>query len=88
MDDAEPQNPPPAAPAEAAAAEVPNPPRSGLALLLELWSLRTVPRAAGPSTALLISLMLFSLVLWLTIDWLAALPDPQFLAAGAPLLRR
>jgi len=77
MDDAESQNPLPA---------TPNAPRSGLALLLKLWGLRAVPPAAGPSTALLICLALFSLLLWLTIDWLAALPDPQFLAAGAPLL--
>jgi hypothetical protein len=91
MDDAESQNPLPAAPveaapAEAAPAEAPNTPRSGLALLLQLWSLRALPPAAGPSTALLICMAFFSLLLWLTIDWLAALPDPQFLAAGAPLL--
>ena len=65
---------------------MPNTPQSRLALLLQLWGLRAVPPAAGPSTALLICLALFSLFLWLTIDWLAALPDPQFLPAGAPLL--
>ncbi|HEV7357745.1 MAG TPA: C13 family peptidase [Steroidobacteraceae bacterium] len=86
MDDAESQNPLPAAPVEVAPAAAPNTPRSALALLLQLWSLRALPPAAGPSTALLICVALFSLLLWLTIDWLAALPDPQFLAAGAPLL--
>jgi hypothetical protein len=96
MDDAESQNPLPAAPADAAPADAvpvkaapvvaPNAPRSRLALLLKLWGLRAVPPTAGPSTALLTCLALFSLLLWLTIDWLAALPDPQFLAAGAPLL--
>ena len=89
MDDAESQNPLPAAPpAEPPAAppDAPKTPRSGLALLAQLWALRAAPPAASPSTALLICLALFSLLLWLTIDWLAALPDPQFLAAGAPLL--
>jgi hypothetical protein len=86
MDDAESQNPPPAAPFEAAPPEAPKTPPSGLALLLQLWGLRAVPPAVGPTTALLICLAVFSLLLWLAIDWLAALPDPQFLAAGAPLL--
>jgi hypothetical protein len=87
MDDAEPQNPlPAAAPAEAAPSEAPKTPSSGFALLLRLWALRAVSPAAVPSTALLICLAIFSLLLWLTIDWLAALPEPQFLAAGAPLL--
>ena len=60
--------------------------RSDLSLLLSLWGLRAQPPAAGPSTALLICLALFSLLLWLTIDRWAAMPHPQFLAAGAPLL--
>jgi hypothetical protein len=95
MDDAESQNPLPAptevaaavgAPAVAAPAELPKAPRSGFALLLQLWGLRSLPPAARPTTALLICMALLSLLLWLTIDWLAALPEPQFLAAGAPLL--
>jgi hypothetical protein len=87
MDDVEPHNPLPAAvPAEAAPPEAPKKPSSGFALLLRLWGLRAVPPAAGPTTALLICLALVSLSLWLAIDWLAALPDPQFLAAGVPLL--
>ena len=81
MDDAESQNPVPAAHIAA-----PNTAASGLALVWRLWGLRAVPPAAGPSTALLICLAVFALLLWLTIDWWAALPDPQFLAAGVPLL--
>ncbi|HEY2779813.1 MAG TPA: C13 family peptidase [Steroidobacteraceae bacterium] len=81
MEEIEPQNPPPAAPIEAART-----PRSDFALLLRLWALRALPPAAVPSAVLLTGVALFSLSLWLTIDWCAALPDPQFLAAGAPLL--
>jgi hypothetical protein len=80
MDENESDIPPPAAPTPA------NAPRSGCASPLELWALRALPPAPVPSTALLICLALFSLLLWLAIDWCAALPDPQFLAGGAPLL--
>jgi hypothetical protein len=81
MDENEPQDPPPAAPIEPART-----PRSDFKLMLRLWALRAWPPSPVPSTFLLIFLALLSLSLWLTIDWCEALPHPQFLAAGAPLL--
>jgi hypothetical protein len=81
----EPLNEPPNEPA--AAAHVPPPPRSFIASLLRLWTLRGIgPVSPGHSTAILIGLSMLWLLLWVAIDWWDALPDPQFLIAGAPLL--
>jgi len=60
-------------------------PRFSLTSLLRLWGLREV-RPDPPPTSLLLVWSLVWLLLWLAIDWLEALPDPQFLVAGVPLL--
>ena len=60
-------------------------PRFSLTSLLRLWGLREV-RPDSPPTSLLLVWSLVWLLLWLAIDWLEALPDPQFLVAGVPLL--
>jgi hypothetical protein len=78
MDEYEFQNrPPDPAPAK---------PRQFLTLLLRLWGLRGVRPDSDPAIFWLICLSLFWLLLWVTIDWWEANPDPQFLAAGVPLL--
>jgi hypothetical protein len=78
MDEYESQNrPPDPAPAKT---------RRFLTLLLRLWGLRGVRPDSDPANFLLVCLSLFWLLLWVTIDWWEALPDPQFLLAGVPLL--
>jgi len=71
-----------------AAAPVPaEPPRSWIAALLRLWMLRGIgPVPSRPATPILIGLSMLWLLLWVAIDWWDALPEPQFLIAGAPLL--
>lgn len=61
-------------------------PATALALLLKLWTLRRTDFPTLPSTALLFALAAAWLLLWLAIDWWEALPEPQFLPGGAPLL--
>jgi hypothetical protein len=88
MDENEPQ-PLNALPDETiAAARAPmEPPRSWVASLLRLWTLREIgPVSPHHSTPLLIGLSTLWLLLWVAVDWWDALPDPQFLIAGAPLL--
>jgi hypothetical protein len=63
------------------------PEQPALSALLRLWTLR--PAAPIPSrhaTLVIICMSALWLALWVAIDWWSALPDPQFLAAGAPLL--
>jgi len=86
MDDNEPLNELPSEPI--AAARVPaEPPQSWVASLLRLWMLRGIgPVPSRPATPILIGLSMLWLLLWVAIDWWDALPDPQFLIAGAPLL--
>jgi hypothetical protein len=63
------------------------PPRSWIASLPRLWMLRgTGPVPSRHATPILIGLSVLWLLLWAAIDWWDALPDPQFLIAGAPLL--
>src|SRR5258708_4357095 len=87
MDENEPLNEPLNEPT--AAAHVPaEPPRSFVASLLRLWTLRGIgPVSSRHSTPILIGLSMLWLLLWVAIDWFDALPDPQFLIAGAPLLK-
>jgi hypothetical protein len=82
MDENEPMNEPvAAAPAPA------EPPPSLMATLLRLWTLRRHgPVSSHHATPVLIGLSLLWLLLWLAIDWWDALPNPEFLPAGAPLL--
>ena len=61
-------------------------PRFSLTSLLRLWAFREVRSDPPPSSFFLICLCLVWLVLWVTIDCWEALPDPQFLLAGVPLL--
>src|SRR5580693_8795308 len=61
-------------------------PRFSLTSLLRLWVLREVRPDPTPSGFFLICLCLVWLLLWVTIDCWEALPDPQFLLAGVPLL--
>lgn len=71
-----------------AAARVPaEPPQSWVASLLRRWTLRRIgPVPSRHATPILIGLSMLWLLLWVAIDWWDALPDPQFLIAGAPLL--
>jgi Peptidase C13 family len=78
MDEYEPQN---RAPDPAPAKRQPS-----LTLLLRLWTLRKEIPSPSPSKFLLICLSLAWVLLWVAIDWWEALPDPQFLLAGVPLL--
>lgn len=55
--------------------------------LLRLWALRESARIESRHiAAIIICLSVLWLALWVAFDWWNALPDPQFLAAGAPLL--
>ena len=68
-------------------APIPNAPRrSSARALLRLWMLRGAALDTDPSALFLLALSCAWLLLWLAIDWVEALPDPQFLAAGVPLL--
>lgn len=90
MDDNESLNQPPEpAPATAAAATAATAaaiPRQSLTGLLQLWTLRKATANFGAAKVVLIGLSLLWLLLWAAIDWCEALPDPQFLVAGVPLL--
>jgi hypothetical protein len=83
MDDNDSANQPldPAAAAETAA----KPRQFSLTWLLQLWTLRKAIPKFSPPIFVLIALSLLWLLLWVAIDWWAALPDPQFLLAGIPL---
>ena len=81
MDDNETLNPPP----DPAAAAIAVKAQHSLTLLLRLWALRKITPNFRPANFVLICLSLVWLLLWVAIDWWEALPDPQFLAAGAPL---
>src|SRR5258708_11794386 len=59
--------------------------RFSLTSLLRLWALREVGPDSTPTSFLAVCLSLVWLLLWAAIDWLEALPDPQFLVAGVPL---
>jgi hypothetical protein len=86
MDEIDPLNELPNDPIAAAPAPA-DPPQSLVASLLRLWALRRVgPVSARHSTPVVIGLSMLWLLLWLAIDWWGALPDPEFLLAGAPLL--
>ena len=61
-------------------------PRFSLSSLLRLWGLREARPDSPPTSFLAVCLSLVWLLLWVAIDWLEALPDPQFLVAGVPLL--
>jgi len=61
-------------------------PRFSLTSLLRLWGLRVVQPVPLPTSFFLICLSFAWLLLWVAIDWSEALPDPQFLVAGVPLL--
>jgi hypothetical protein len=62
-------------------------PRSYLASLLRLWTLRKVASLpSGGATPIIVCFGALWLCLWLVIDWWEAQPAPQFLADGAPLL--
>lgn len=61
-------------------------PATATALLLRLWTLRQTGFPALPSTALLFGLGAAWLSLWVAIDWWEALPEPEFLLGGTPLL--
>jgi hypothetical protein len=64
-----------------------DPPRSYLAALLRLWTLRKVAAVpAGQPTPILIGLGAVWLLLWAAVDWWDAQPDAQFLIDGVPLL--
>ena len=77
MDEIEQQYPP----------AMPNAPRQSSArALLRLWMLRGAALGADPSVPFLVALSCAWLLLWLAIDWAEALPDPQFLPGGVPLL--
>jgi len=82
MDDNEPLNE-----SIAAARVAADPPQSWVASLLRLWALRGIGQVPSRhSTPILLGLSMLWLLLWVAIDWWDALPDPQFLIAGAPLL--
>jgi peptidase C13-like protein len=86
MDENEPLNEPLNVPISAAPVPAQLPP-SLVASLLRLWALRRIgPVSSRHSTPILIGLSVLWLSLWLAIDWWDALPDPEFLLAGAPLL--
>jgi Peptidase C13 family len=57
-----------------------------LTSLLRLWTLRRAVPNFTPANFVLMALSLLWLLLWVAIDWWEALPEPQFLLAGVPLL--
>jgi len=64
-----------------------DPPRSYLASLLRLWTLRKVAAVpSGRATPIVVWFGALWLCLWLAIDWRDAQPAPQFTADGLPLL--
>jgi len=64
-----------------------DPPRSYLASLMRLWTLRKIGSLpSGRPTPIIICLGALWLLLWMAIDWLDAQPAPQFLIDGVPLL--
>jgi len=75
---------PPAAPS-ATPVDPPQRPQHSAALPLRLWALKKFA-APHPATSVVVCLGILWLALWLAIDWWQALPEPQFLLAGAPLL--
>src|SRR5258708_7315176 len=60
-------------------------PRFSLTSLLRLCGLREARPDSPPTSFLAVCLSLVWLLLWVAIDWLEALPAPQFLVAGVPL---
>jgi hypothetical protein len=77
--------PPPAPPR--APLPAPPPAQSSIAALLQLWTLRSSRPIQFPHAALIVVCMsALWLALWAAIDWFDALPDPQFLLDGVPLL--
>jgi Peptidase C13 family len=65
------------------------PAQSSIAFLLRLWSLRRIGAGAVSlrhSVPIVICLSVLWLSLWVAIDWWDALPHPQFIAGGAPLV--
>src|SRR5271168_4326443 len=62
-------------------------PRSYLASLLRLWTLRKVASPpSGRASPIVVCLGALWLFLWLAIDWWDAQPAPQFAVDGIPLL--
>jgi len=62
-------------------------PRSYLASLLRLWTLRKVASPpSGRATPIVVCFGALWLSLWFAIDWWDAQPAPQFVVDGAPLL--
>jgi hypothetical protein len=57
-----------------------------LSMVLRLWCLRAVRPASDPAVVSLVCLGLAWLLLWVAIDWWEALPDPEFVVDGVPLL--
>jgi len=63
------------------------PSQSYVAFLLRLWSLRRIGAVSlRHSAPIVICLSMLWLSLWVAIDWWDALPRPQFVASGAPLV--
>ncbi len=63
------------------------PPPSSVGFLLRAWALKGgAPVQWRHSVPLLAGLSALWLLLWVAIDWWDALPDPQILIAGVPLL--
>jgi Peptidase C13 family len=63
------------------------PAQSYIAFLLRLWTLRRIGAVSlRHSAPIVICLSVLWLSLWVAIDWWDALPQPQFIAGGAPLV--
>jgi hypothetical protein len=61
--------------------------RSRFFEMLRLWTLRgTAPLRFDHPALIVVCLTALSLAMWMTFDWINALPDPQLVSAGAPLL--
>jgi hypothetical protein len=79
----------PVGPEQSSAAPLPAPlpAQSSIAALLQLWTLRRGrPIQFRHPVLIVVCLSALWLALWAAIDWFDALPDPQFLTEGAPLL--